>query len=86
MFGYTTPLGLRNFLAYLPDRTRSETHETNKPPLKTTDGFTLPDYDEDEASFMLGLNFPATAYDGDIGGIRDKKDFMKQQIKDWNPG
>jgi hypothetical protein len=68
--------------AYLPDC--SSTPADSK--ASFIDG-SIAAYHEEEASFMFGVQFPATVYTGDIGKIEDKRAFIKDQLlTNWSPG
>ncbi|KAL2832208.1 hypothetical protein BJY01DRAFT_254027 [Aspergillus pseudoustus] len=55
---------------------------------KASKAGSVAEYNEQEASIMFGMHFPASEYEEDITQIKDKRAFMKDQLKsrNWHHG
>jgi 2-polyprenyl-6-methoxyphenol hydroxylase-like FAD-dependent oxidoreductase len=65
---------------YLPDKTLKLHHTGGDDPV-------LPyEYDEKEASLMVGLNWPSDPAYPDINAVKDKRAYLMSKVKHWHPG
>jgi hypothetical protein len=73
--------------AYLPDKFQETMEHNNKAFDFADDAFEKPSqYDESEASLMIGLQWPTDPAWPDISKVPNKVEYMLSKVENWAPG